>query len=209
MNRKIISVLGATALVASLGLTGCSNSSNSNSSSKSSKVSKKSNDNKIIFQDKELRSKFDQIKVGEIMNQGNGGSTETEVKKLLGSPTSTSSSKTNGIKTSSHVWNKGKVQITVAFVDHNAISKMITGFKWNGRPDKLDLKAYNHVKDGSSYDSLVKKFGEPDGLDESLIMGTRTVMATYITGVKGDAGASAVFSFSNNKLTNKTQTDLK
>ena len=86
---------------------------------------------------------------------------------------------------------------------------MITGFKWTGRPTKLDKKAFNTIADGSTYESVIKKYGEPDGLDESLIMGKKTVAATWITGVKGDTGANAVLTFTNNKLTDKTQTDLK
>lgn len=210
MKLKKVALITAT-VAAGLSLSACSSSNNESSSAKSTQTSKKksSSADKIISQNKELRSKFDQIKVGDLMSKGKGGDTEKQVKALLGSPNSTISSKTEGIKTSGATWNKGKVSITVAYVDKHAISKMITGFKWTGRPAKLDKKAFDAIADGSTYESVINKYGEPDGLDESLIMGKKTVAATWITGVKGDTGANAVLTFTNNKLTDKTQTDLK
>lgn len=210
MKLKKVALTSAV-VIAGLSLSACSSSNNENSSAKTTRTSKeKSNSvDKTISQNKELRSKFDQIKVGDLMSKGKGGDTEKQVKALLGSPNSTTSSKTEGIKTSGATWNKGKVSITVAYVDKHAISKMITGFKWTGRPAKLDKKAFDSIADGSTYESVIKKYGEPDGLDESLIMGKKTVAATWITGVKGDTGANAVLTFTNNKLTDKTQTDLK
>ncbi|MCH4004386.1 MAG: DUF3862 domain-containing protein [Lactobacillus crispatus] len=210
MKLKKVALITAT-VIAGLSLSACSSSNNENGSAKSTQTSKKksSSTDKIISQNKELRSKFDQIKVGDLMSKGKGGDTEKQVKALLGSSNSTTSSKTEGIKTSGATWNKGKVSITVAYVDKHAISKMITGFKWTGRPAKLDKKAFDSIADGSTYESVIKKYGEPDGLDESLIMGKKTVAATWITGVKGDTGANAVLTFTNNKLTDKTQTDLK
>lgn len=210
MKLKKVALISAV-VVAGLSLSACSSSNNESSSAKSTQTSKKKSGSadKIISQNKELRSKFDQIKVGDLMSKGQGGDTEKQVKALLGSPNSTTSSKTEGIKTSGATWNKGKVSITVAYVDKHAISKMITGFKWTGRPAKLDKKAFNAIADGSTYESVVKKYGEPDGLDESLIMGSRKTTASWITGVKGDTGANAVLTFTNNKLTDKTQTDLK
>lgn len=210
MKFKKVALISAV-VIAGLSLSACSSSNNENSSAKSTQTSKKksSSVDKIISQNKELRSKFDQIKVGDLMSKGKGGDTEKQVKALLGSPNSTTSSKTEGIKTSGASWTKGKVTITVAYVDKHAISKMITGFKWTGRPAKLDKKAFDAIADGSTYESVIKKYGEPDGLDASLIMGKKTVSATWLTGVKGDTGANAVLTFTNNKLTDKTQTDLK
>lgn len=210
MKLNKVALIGAVALT-SLSLAACSSGNSKNESAKTTQTTKKKSNtqDKRISQNKELRSKFDQIKVGDLMSKGKGGAKESEVEKLLGKPNSTNSEKTDGIKTSGATWTKGNVSITVAYVDHNAISKMITGFKWSSRPEKLSLKAFNGIKNGVSYESVVKKYGEPDDLDESLIMGTRKVSATWLTGVKGDTGVNVVLTFSNNKLTDKSQTDLK
>lgn len=205
--RKV--VLISTAALLSISLAACSNNTSKDNSSKTTQTSKKSSsEDKTISQDKEFRNKFDQIKVGDLMAQGKGGYTKSQVKKLLGEPDSTNSEKTDGIKTSGATWNKGNVSIIVAYVGKNAVSKEISGFKWTGRPAKLDKKAYENIKDGSSYESAVKKYGEPDGLNESLIMGKKTVIASWLTGVKGD-NPTVSLTFENNKLTAKTQTDLK
>ncbi|WP_369127795.1 DUF3862 domain-containing protein, partial [Alloscardovia omnicolens] len=54
------------------------------------------------------------------------------------------------------------------------------------------------------------KYGEPDSLNESLLLGTKTVTGLWYTGIKGKAdGAFASLTFENGALTSKTQTDLK
>lgn len=58
-------------------------------------------------------------------------------------------------------------------------------------------------------DDIVKKYGEPDSLNESLL-GTKTVTGLWYTGIKGKADdAFASLTFENGALTSKTQTDLK
>ncbi|HIW37810.1 MAG TPA: DUF3862 domain-containing protein [Candidatus Jeotgalicoccus stercoravium] len=66
------------------------------------------------------------------------------------------------------------------------------------------------IQDGATYDDIVKKYGEPDSLNESLLLGTKTVTGLWYTGIKGKAdGAFASLTFENGALTSKTQTDLK
>lgn len=56
----------------------------------------------------------------------------------------------------------------------------------------------------------LKNMGEPDSLNESLLLGTKTVTGLWYTGIKGKAdGAFASLTFENGALTSKTQTDLK
>ncbi|WP_369916841.1 DUF3862 domain-containing protein [Lactobacillus sp. ESL0228] len=149
------------------------------------------------------------MKVGDIAQQGAGGTSIDEVTTLLGQPTSTSTAKVSGFKVKSYNWTKSDTSILVQFFHKKAITKTISGFKWDRTSKKLDLKAFNKVKDDSSYESLVKSFGEPDGLNENVIMGQTNVTAVYMTGIKGKEGANATFVFDNNKLTSKAQTDLK
>ncbi|WP_233263625.1 DUF3862 domain-containing protein [Lactobacillus johnsonii] len=57
---------------------------------------------------------------------------------------------------------------------------------------------------------MVKKYGEPDSLNESLLFGTKTVTGLWYTGIKGKADvAFASLTFENGALISKTQTDLK
>ena len=204
--KKALSVVGVGLLAVSMA--GCSsNSSESKSSGSETKTTqpkKKKTEQKNTF-----RKNYDKIKVGDVAQQGNGGTSIDEVTALLGQPTSTSATKVSGFKVKSYNWTKSDTSILVQFAHKRAITKTISGFKWDRTSKKLDLKAFNKVKDDSSYESLVKSFGEPDGLNENVIMGQTNVTAVYMTGIKGKEGANATFVFDNNKLTSKAQTDLK
>ena len=204
--KKALSVVGVGLLAASM--VGCSsNSSESKSSGNETKTTqpkKKKTEQKNTF-----RKNYDKIKVGDVAQQGNGGTSIDEVTALLGQPTSTSTTKVSGFKVKSYNWTKSDTSILVQFSHKRAITKTISGFKWDRTSKKLDLNAFNKVKDDSSYESLVKSFGEPDGLNENVIMGQTNVTAVYMTGIKGKEGANATFVFDNNKLTSKAQTDLK
>lgn len=204
--KKALSVVGVGLLAVSMA--GCSsNSSESKSSGNETKTTqpkKKKTEQKNAF-----RKNYDKIKVGDVAQQGNGGTSIDEVTALLGQPTSTSTTKVSGFKVKSYNWTKSDTSILVQFAHKRAITKTISGFKWDRTSKKLDLKAFNKVKDDSSYESLVKSFGEPDGLNENVIMGQTNVTAVYMTGIKGKEGANATFVFDNNKLTSKAQTDLK
>ena len=204
--KKALSVVGVGLLAVSMA--GCSSnpseSKSSGNETKTTQPKKKKTEQKNTF-----RKNYDKIKVGDVAQQGNGGTSIDEVTALLGQPTSTSTTKVSGFKVKSYNWTKSDTSILVQFAHKRAITKTISGFKWDRTSKKLDLKAFNKVKDDSSYESLVKSFGEPDGLNENVIMGQTNVTAVYMTGIKGKEGANATFVFDNNKLTSKAQTDLK
>lgn len=203
-------IFGAAAvIVAAFSLAACSSSSDDTASSKASSSSKVEKKNETISQNKKLRTNFDKIKVGELSNHGAGGDSLKDVQKLFGKPTSTTSTKVDNYKVKSYSWTKDGVDVSVSAENDKVVSKVITGFKWGSRDQKLTLKAYNSIADGTSYEEVVKKYNEPDGLDESLLLGQKTVTATWFTGIKGDSGAYVSLTFENDKLTSKMQSDLK
>lgn len=208
MKKKYLFAATGLALLG-LSLSACSsNSSSKGNSEKTTEQSKKKNE--TISQNKELREKFDQVKVGELSKHGEGGSTIQDVEKLLGKANTTDTTTVESYKTKSYIWNKGAVTVTVQFEPDKVVTKDITGFKWGKRDEKLDLAAFNSIQDGATYDDIVKKYGEPDSLNESLLLGTKTVTGLWYTGIKGKAdGAFASLTFENGALTSKTQTDLK
>lgn len=206
MKKKYL--VAATGL-ALLGLSLSACSSNSSSKGNSEKTTQQSKKNEVISQNKELREKFDQIKVGNFLSQGEGGSTTDEVKQLLGNPTSTTTTSSNGVKVKQLTWTKGAVTVAIQTLDSNkVISKEITGFKFGKRDEKLTLGEFDNIADGSTYQSIVDKYGEPDGLHEANVAGTKITNAVWLTGIKGDDGANATLSFENDKLSSKTQTKL-
>lgn len=171
----------------------------------SASESKSSSNNKVITQNTEFRKAFDNIAVGDLMSHGDGGTALSDVEKSLGKPSTTSTQDVQGVQIKNYIWSKGGVSITVEFNGDQAVSKDITGFKFSRTP-KFDLDAYNSLADGSSYDDVVSKYGEPDGLSEMIIGGEKTVTATWITGTKG---GTITLSFTNDALTSKAQSGLK
>lgn len=194
-------VLAILAIIVIGGAIGSGSSSDTSSVSES----KSNSSDKITSQNADFRKKFDTIVVGDLMSHGDGGTTLSDVEKTLGKPSTTSTQDVQGVQIKNYVWSKGGVSITVEFNGDKTVSKGITGFKFSRTP-KFDLDAYNSLEDGSSYDDVVSKYGEPDGLSEMIIGGEKTVTATWITGTKG---GTITLSFTNDSLTSKAQSGLK
>jgi hypothetical protein len=183
--------------------------SKGNSKSNNSTSTSSSNKDKVISKDTELRNKFDAIKVGDLMNSGNGGSTFDEVKSSLGSPNSTSTTDLQGVSVKNDTWSKNGVTILIQFENDKVVSKDITGFKFEKRDEKLTLAEFDQIQNGVSYDEMVSKFGEPDSLSEMVINGETTLTAIWLTGVKGGLGANVTLQFTNGQLMSKMQSELE
>lgn len=179
--------------------------SDPDTSAASENNSSSSSNNKISAQNAALRKAFDNITVGDLVNHGDGGTTLDTVEKALGKPSATSATTVQGIETKNYIWSKGGVSITVAFNGDQAVSKHITGFKFSRAP-KFDLDTYNSLEDGSLYDDVVSKYGEPDGLNEMIIGGNKNVTATWATGTKG---GTITLEFTNDSLVSKAQSGLE
>lgn len=179
--------------------------SGSDTPSTSESKSSSSSNNKVIAQNNAFRKVFDNIAVGDLMSHGNGGTTLNDVEKALGKPSTTSTTTIQGIETKNYIWSKGGVAITVVFNGDQAVSKHITGFKFS-RTSKFTLDAYNSLADGSTYEDVVSKYGEPDGLSEMIIGGNKNVTATWITGTKG---GTITLEFTNDSLVSKAQSGLE
>lgn len=203
-------MLGATLLMGlSLAACGNSNASDSKSSSSSSSTSStaaSSNKAKIT------RSDFDNVQIGDLLQQSEGGMTIEEAKQKFGDPKSTTSSTTDDIQTDVYTWTgvDGKLaaSMILSFANGKAFDKNLTGFKLT-RKNKITLEQFNNLQNGASYNDVINELGEPDDINESLIGGTKNVIASYISGMQGDLGANMTLTFDNDALTNKSQMNLK
>lgn len=164
--------------------------------------------NSKLIQAKAVREKFDQIVIGDLTNNGAGGSSKDEVIALLGEPDMITDSTIQDIDVEVATWRRNLVVVTVQFEEERAISKNITGFKWLDRPKKLTLEVFNNLETGSSYADIIDLIGEPDGVNESKINDCNHITAIWRTGLSGERGASAVFIFKDGKLVNKSQAHL-
>ena len=179
--------------------------SDPDTSSASENNSSSNSNNKTSIQSAASRKAFDNITVGDLMNHGDGGTTLSDVEKALGKPSTTSTTTIQGIENKNYIWSKGGVSITVVFNGDQAVSKHITGFKFSRAP-KFDLDAYNSLEEGSSYEDVISKYGEPDGLSEMIIGGNKNVTATWSTGTKG---GTITLEFTNDSLVSKAQSGLE
>lgn len=206
MKRKSFIVISALALfsvatLSDLAIIGQNQNQNQNQivyAAKKKKVSKK----------QKVRNNFDKIMVGDMANMGEGGSTIDDLKKMFGEPNSTSTSQIDGVNSQDLTWNKSGITITIQFIENKAVARSITGFQYL-RKDVIGLKEYNTLADGTSYDQVVSQFKQPDSITETIIMGSKTTMATWVTGVKGSFGSNMVLTFTDNSLSGKAQSNLK
>lgn len=207
-------ILAVIVVAAIGGAIGGGNSDTSASSDKasSSKTSKAKSSSSKKDDGKISREQFDNIKLGDLMQNADGGVTLDELTKSFGKPDSTSTSTTNGVTVDMVTWTNVEgglgANIIVGFNNKSAYSKNITGFKFD-RDKKITLADFEAVANGNAYSDIIKKFGEPDGLNESLIGGTKTVIASYMSGVKGSLGANFNITFTNDVVSGKSQSNME
>lgn len=210
---KKIALFGVT-LLASFTLVACSSNQSTETTSSSSateQVTDSGSTNNSNEQKTELRTSFDAIVVGDLMNNGEGGSTKESVIKALGDANSTSTTSVNGLNVEQLSWlgngATAGTTITIQFINNNVTSKAITGFQF-AREAKIGLTEFNSLADGISYADAINTLGEPDSVSESLIAGSKSITASWVTGVKGNLGSNIALQFMNDSLTTKAQSGL-
>lgn len=204
MAFKKVALVVATSLAA-LSLTACSASTSSQSSSSSksatTSVSSKST-NKVNERN------FNKIKIG------NNGSTIKQVQALFGKKASqTSEVQVSGTTAKNYTWSgleggNTVSGISVAFANGKAVQKTITGKKVT-RSKKISQADFEKVQTGQSKSQVKKQLGEPDTFSYAMINGQSIDVFSYTTGIKGDVGANAMFTFNNDALTTKSQSGLQ
>lgn len=204
MEFKKVSLVVATSLAA-LSLTACgaSTSSQSSSSSKSTATSVSSKSaNKVN------ESNFNKIKIGS------NGSTIKQVQALFDKKASqTSEVQVSGTTAKNYTWSgleggNTVSGISVAFANGKAVQKTITGKKVV-RSKKISQADFEKVQTGMSKSQVKKLLGEPDTFSYAVINGQSIDVFSYTTGVKGDVGANAMFTFNNDSMTTKSQSGLQ
>lgn len=204
MVFKKVALVAATSLVA-LSMTACgaSTSSQSSSSSKSTATSSSSKSTNKVNE-----SNFNKIKIG------NNGSTIEEVQALFGKKANqTSEVQVSGTTAKNYTWSgleggNTVSGISVAFVNGKAVQKTITGKKVT-RSKKISQADFEKVQTGMSKSQVKKLLGEPDTFSYAVINGQSIDVFSYTTGVKGDVGANAMFTFNNDAVTTKSQSGLQ
>lgn len=162
-----------------------------------------------------LKDNFDNISLGDILSNGDGGSSLADVKSIFGEPDSTSETNIEGQTAKMLTWggpDGGDLMssVVISFSNDKAVSKAVTGLKV-GKHEKATLEQFNAVAtDGNfSEDQAKQTFGEPDGISESIVNGQKQSMLSWTKNVNGDVGANFSITFDGGKATSKSQLSLK
>ncbi|MDF7672194.1 DUF3862 domain-containing protein [Lactobacillus sp. ESL0701] len=165
---------------------------------------KTTQDNLTLFQI------YTNIKVGDLMQNGQGGSTYSSVKKSLQSdPSEASDSETSGIKTQIAKWEYDDMTLTFVFVNNKVVRSSLTDFRWHRPSNRLTRKAYKKLSNSTTSDEVTDKFGLPDEIDQSLILGRYKNIFTWYTGIKGGVGSEVDLEFTGTRLTGKSENGLE
>lgn len=163
----------------------------------------------------ELKDNFNKIALGDILNNGDGGSSLEEVKGIFGEPDSTSETNLEGQTAKMMTWGSPKggdimSSVVVSFSNDKVVSKAVTGLKVK-KHDKVTLEQFNAVAtDGSfSEDQAKQEFGEPDGISDTLVNGAKQSMLSWTKNVNGDPGANFNITFDNGAATSKSNISMK
>lgn len=146
------------------------------------------------------------------LDSDNGTSWDT-IKPIFGTPTSHSTSNVQGVDVDVQTWDKvanadAGASVSVGFANNHAISKKISGLKVN-RSNKINIQKYAQIESNQNSADIIKLLGEPNGYDNSSVNGTSINKLTYTSGINGDSGAKIVITFTNDKVTEQTQSGVK
>lgn len=139
------------------------------------------------------------------------GLSPDQIEKAIGKSSATSVSATS--QNNIYTWNtiaNGELgsKLTISFNNNHAIGKTISGIKVN-RSEKLGLDSYNSIQNDQTQDTILKNVGKPNGYNDSSSNGKITQTWTYSSGVKGNTGANFIISFSDGKVTGKSQSGIE
>lgn len=146
----------------------------------------------------------------EKFNQIQNGMKYEEVVKILGgNGTETSSFSSGSLKTVSYKWEGEKyARITATFRNGELTSKIQSGLKSGSNTPKADLTMakYNQIQNGMSYEEAVKIIGS-EGTQSSSSNFGKIKVASYKW--EGEKYAKMFATFKDNKLTSKSQANVK
>lgn len=165
--------------------------------------------------DGNLKATFDSIKIGDILSNGEGGSTLDEVKATLGDPDSQSETSVEGVTAKMVTWSGVKggdilSSVVISFSNDKAVSKAVTGLKVASH-DKVTLEQFNAVATDGSFteDQARKQFGDPDSISTTIVNGATQNDLSWTKNVKGDLGANFNITFNDGNATAKSNYGMK
>ncbi|MDT6951595.1 DUF3862 domain-containing protein [Companilactobacillus alimentarius] len=133
--------------------------------------------------------------------------------KFFGKPTTSTTSKVDGVQTKIETWTKiangnKNSKLIIHFYNDHAVTKALIGLKVS-RSKKISLAQYQQIKTGQTTENIIKKLGKPNDYSESSVNGMQMKVLKYTSGLNGDEGATLSVNIANDKVSSKSQTGLK
>ncbi|MGX7419067.1 DUF3862 domain-containing protein [Carnobacterium gallinarum] len=165
--------------------------------------------------DTTLKTKFDTITLGDILNSGEGGSSYDSVVAEFGKPMTTSDYQLQGVTTKMASWAGLKggdimTSLVVMFSNDKAVNKAITGLKVP-KHEKVTLEQFNAVPTDSTftYDAAIAQFGEADSYSTSLVNGSTTTLVSWSKNTSGSIGSNFNMAFTDGVAISKANIGLE
>lgn len=205
----LVAIVVLLVLVGSSGSSDKQNAGNKTSDNSKSQTTSNKSDNKNTIS----LEQFDKLKVGEMSNNGSGGTSYKEVEAMFGKPSSTTSSSVQGQSVQMDTWNLGGDYTTMSLSfggdgDNRALSsKSLTSAKSLISGTKISQADYDAIPtDGTMNGSdLIKKFGQPSVITVYSILNTETKTLIW-SNVNSNLGSGISLTLSgNNTVIGKTQ----
>lgn len=98
--------------------------------------------------------------------------------------------------------------ITINFDNDHVVVKSTSGLKVN-RSKKLSLSDFEAISDGQSQDDAKEKLGEPNGYTIVDLVGYKSEVWEYTSGIKSSVGANFNITFTDGKVSGKSQYGMK
>lgn len=162
---------------------------------------------------------FNAIKLGDTTQDGIGGNSESELKKLLGDPQKTEELTYQGKNAKKETWGSviGITQGSGTMVimiqkgaEYFAVSKTSVGISSDQKESHFNLDQYNKLEvQNLTPEKIVQEFGQPNAMTTSLIDGKNYTSYTWNANLKGSPNAYMTVNFTDNIAVSKDQQGLQ
>jgi hypothetical protein len=156
-----------------------------------------------------IRLAFDEVKVGDIDHEGQGGSSLIELQELFGNYTSKEDRNGGDVTINAYTWELNGVVVVAQMYQDSTIARSISNFAF-GRQRVITIDDFNKLEEGQSYKKVVDILGEPDVLAESVSSDGERIDATWTSNlISEEQNPGISLSFKDGKLSKLSQFGLE
>lgn len=151
-----------------------------------------------------IRLQFNDIKVSDVSNEFQGGSSLENIKSLYGDPKTSEDIPAGDVTVNSYTWEIDGITINAELFNDSTIGKSISNFNFI-RKNTITKKKYESLSNGMSYQKVISILGEPDDFSQASSSDSSEIKALWGTGIKSKNRNSTIrLTFTNGNLVEKS-----